>query len=244
METAEALTAALIEGMSGSGSGVSAADALCRGCVDLLDIDGVAISLMNQGVGPGTFGSSGDLSRRLDELQFTFGEGPCMDAVEHYRSVLVSDLDAAAQRRWPAFTPAALDEGIRAVIALPVSIAATPIGAIDFFRLRPGPLTAQQFDGLMIASELAVLPLQDLMGASVDWDAVGEGASALPELESFERIEVYQATGMVMGQLSLSAADALVRIRAYAFLHGQTASEVAWAIVDHRVSLTDDEAEI
>lgn len=240
MLSAELLSVALTSAVSRSGSGLAAADALCRVCVDELDVDGAAISLMHDGSSRGTFGSSGELSRRLDEFQFTFGEGPCLDAVEHDRPILVSDLDSEDEQRWPAFTNAALGEGIRAVFAHPVSIAAVPIGAMDLFRRRPGPLTAAQLDGLLLATELAALPLLDLMGASVDWELVGGGAGAWPELASLERVEVYQATGMVMAQLSLNPADALVRIRARAFLHNQTASEVAWAVVERRLSFSDD----
>lgn len=65
--------------MERGGRGLAAADRLCRACVDLLEVDGAAVSLVNDGVTRGTFGSSSELSRRLDDFQFTFGEGPCLD---------------------------------------------------------------------------------------------------------------------------------------------------------------------
>ena len=55
----------------GAGGALSAADRLCRACVELLGVDGAAVSLMRDGTTVGTFGCSGELSRRLDELQFT-----------------------------------------------------------------------------------------------------------------------------------------------------------------------------
>jgi AmiR/NasT family two-component response regulator len=55
------------------------------------------------------------------------------------------------------------------------------------------------------------------------------------------RVEVYQATGMVMGQLSVGPAEALVRLRAHAFARGLTASEVAWSIVRRQLSLESDD---
>jgi hypothetical protein len=81
MSAATEMRAAFGAAMDGSSSALSAADQLCQACVVLLGVDGAAISVFHNGVSQGTFGSSGVLSRRLDEIQYTFGEGPCIDAV-------------------------------------------------------------------------------------------------------------------------------------------------------------------
>ena len=228
--------------MATADPGLSAADRLCVACVDLLRVDGAAISLINSGEPMGTFGSSGELSRRLDELQFTYGEGPCMDAVSSGRPVLAADVGDHREQRWPAFSRAVLDSGVRAVFALPVTVAHTTVGALDLFCNEPGPLSEDRLHGGLWAAELASLPLLDLMTADVDWPTVGEGAGGWEQLASLERVEVYQATGMIIGHLDVDAAEALVRLRAYAFAQGLTASEAAWAIVERRVSLADEES--
>ena len=92
---------------------------MCHGCVRLLDVDGASISVIDGGQMHGTFGSGRGLSRTLDELHFTFGEGPCLDAVAHGRAVLLADLDDAREQRWPAFTGAFLEHGVRAARPLP-----------------------------------------------------------------------------------------------------------------------------
>lgn len=231
------LRAGLGAALVGSGGALLAADRLCAACVDLLEVDGAAISLIDAGTSQGTFGSSGPLSRRLDELQFTFGEGPCLDAVASGRPVLIGDVADLDEGRWPAFTRAVSDSGVQAVFALPVSIARTPVGALDLFRSKPGPLSDHSLDGSLWAAELAALPLLDLMRSDVDWETVAERPYGWDQLASLERIEVYQATGMIIAQLDVSAAEALVRLRAYAFSEGITASEAAWAIVQRRVVL-------
>jgi hypothetical protein len=222
--------------MAAAGTGLAAANALCIACVELLPVSGAAISLMFEGASRGTFGSSGELSRRLDELQFTYGEGPCLDAVAGDCPVLVADLAADGATRWPAFTDAVLQAGVRAVFALPVSIAAVPVGAIDFFCREPGALDPQRLEVGLRAAELAALPLLDLMGAACDWTDLADGGTGWPELASLERVEVYQATGMIVAQLDINPAEALVRLRAYAFAHSQTASEVAWSVVNRQLS--------
>ena len=50
-------------------------------------------------------------------------------------------------------------------------------------------------------------------------------------------MEVYQATGMLIGALDIGPTEALLRLRAYAFAHDMTAAETAWAILEGRLSL-------
>jgi GAF domain len=235
------LRADLGASLAGPGGPLSAANRLCLKCVELLKVDGAAISLMYGGTTKGTFGSSGELSRQLDEMQFTYGEGPCLDAFRGGSPVLLSDVDDERDQRWPAFTRAAAASGVHSVFALPVRVARSPIGALDLFSSRPGPLSGDELDGGMWAAELAALPLLDLMTADTDWVAAGEGGDGWEQLASLERVEVYQATGMIIAQLDVDATEALVRLRAYAFAEGLTASEAAWAIVERRVVLDADE---
>ena len=234
------LHARLDAAMADGGRGLSVADRLCHACVEVLEVDGAAISVVDAGATRGTFGSSGVLGRRLDELQFTLGEGPCLDAVRFERPVLVPDLDGAGGQRWPAFTAAAVESGVRAVFALPVTVASSPVAALDLFRSIAGSLQDDVLDGGLHAAELAALPLLDLMTAHVDWQTEGEGGAGWEELGSLERVEVYQATGMVMAQLGVGPAEALARLRARAFAESVSTGEIAWAVVERRLVLGAD----
>lgn len=218
---------------------MSTADRLCHACVDLLDVDGAAISIMLNGSSQGTFGSSDELSRQLDEFQFTFGEGPCMDAVRD-GPVFAPDIADVAETRWPAFVGSATDLGVGALFALPVSLANSHVGALDLYRHAPGPLLGHSLVGGLMAAELAALPLLDMISAEAELAASGRDEPAWKQLASLARVEVYQATGMVMAQLGVGPAQALARLRAHAFAQGLTASRVAWSIVDRELSLEPD----
>ncbi len=106
-------------------------------CVELLDVDGAALSLLPQGIVWGTLGGNGDLSRRVDELQFTLGEGPGMDAVRGGEPVH-ADLSRPGEPRWPAFTGAVLEVGMHSLIALPVTVDGSAAGALNLSRRQPG----------------------------------------------------------------------------------------------------------
>lgn len=79
------------------------------------------------------------------------------------------------------------------------------------------------------------------MSSDVDWTAVSENGNGWSQLESLERVEVYQATGMIMEQLEVRPTDAVVRLRAHAFASERTASEVAWAVIERRLTLSPDD---
>jgi hypothetical protein len=226
--------------MAAAGDGLSSADRLCVACVELFGVDGAALSLVDHGATRGTFGSSGALSRHIDELQFTCGEGPCMDAVTGRGPVLVDDLDAVDEQRWPAFAEKALAVGMRAVFAFPVSIASVPIGALDLFRGEPGSLRGDDLMGGMWAADLAALPVLDVLAASGGAQHLTRG-DGWEHLTLLDRMEVHQASGMVSVQLGVGVPEALARLRAYAFAHDRTASDVAWDIVERRLTLNPDD---
>ncbi|WP_406832396.1 GAF and ANTAR domain-containing protein [Pedococcus sp. KACC 23699] len=224
--------------MATSKPGLGVANDLCGACVDLLGVDGAAISMVYEGSSRGTFGASSEASRRLDEYQFTFGEGPCLDAAVARQAVLAPDLDSPSEGRWPAFADAVLSDGIRAVFAIPVMVTAACVGALDLFRASPGPMTAEHLAGGLLAAELASLPLLDLIAST---EPTGTAEDSWADLEGLDRVEVYQATGMLISQLDVDAPEALVRLRAHAIATNQTASQVATAIVERRLVLERDE---
>jgi len=241
MSAADALSTQLSAAIAQAGTGLAAADGLCRACVDLLGVDGAAISIIHHGQTRGTFGSSSELSRRLDAYQFTYGEGPCLDAVSTSAPVLAPDLAHSSERRWPAFAASMGQAGVRAVFALPVTVTASTVGALDLFRHTAGALGADAFQGALSAARLAALPLLDLIDQLAQRAAAGideaDQQDPWQELTSLDRTEIYQATGMLMAQGDLDPAQALVRLRARAWTQGRTASDVAWDVLEGRLRL-------
>ena len=220
--------------------GVDAADRLCEACVGLLDIDAAAISLVLDGASSGTLGASGAPARMYDELQFTFGEGPCLDSVSQRIPILVVDLADPEEARWPAYGPAMLAHQIRGVFAMPVLVAGEYVGALDLFCAEPGRLRTEQLAGAVAAAELAAIPVLDLINADLQAAVSDPNSDAWAELNALSRAEVSQATGMVMAQLGIDAAEALVRLRAHAYATDRGAIDVARDILDRRLRLEDD----
>src|ERR687889_2248772 len=65
---------------------------ICRACVDGLDVDGAAISLLTTTVARQTLAATDETAQLLEDLQFTLNEGACMEAASTGRPVLVWDV--------------------------------------------------------------------------------------------------------------------------------------------------------
>lgn len=235
MATHEQLIAA-IDGRRG----VDAADRLCEACVVLLDIDAAAISLVFDGANSGTLGSSGARARMYDELQFTLGEGPCLDSVLRRIPILIVDLGDPEEARWPAYRPAMLAHQIRGVYAIPVVVAGEFVGALDLFRARPGPLLAADLAGAVAAAELAAIPLLDLLDGDLQAAVTDPNSNAWAELNKLTRAELSQAIGMLVAQLEVEPALALILLRAHAYASGRSVTGIARDILDRRLKLEAD----
>jgi hypothetical protein len=167
----------------------------------------------------------------LEELQFTLGEGPCLDAVTSRQPVLVPDLADGAMGRWPGYASALHDTGVRAVFAFPLQIGAARLGALDVFRREAGSLTAGEFRDALTFADMAVTTLLDGQARAVP----GSAADGLEDEVVGQRAELFQAQGMVAVQLGISLADALARLRAYAYAEDKPLGDVARDVVARRV---------
>jgi hypothetical protein len=215
---------------------VGALQRLCEAVVGALAASGAGVSVLAEDGARGIAAASDPASARIEELQFVLGEGPCIDAFASRRPVLVPDLTDGATNRWPAYTPAVHDEGVRAVFAFPLQVGAARLGVLDVFRARAGPLTGAELRQAFTFTDLTVRTLLD------GQDHAGEGAAADGLDEAIEHsAELFQAQGMVMVQLGVSLAEALVRIRAHTYAQNRRLGDVARDIVARRLRFDPDD---
>lgn len=209
---------------------------LCQVATRLLDAQGVAVSVVATDGAPQLVAASDGVERPLDGLQQVTGDGPGFEAFETSRPVLVPDLAAVDPVRWPAYIAAARDNGIRAVFAFPLQVGAIRLGSLELDRAAPGGLGA---DGLTSAFSLADAAVTLLLESHFPV----EGAMVGPPASLPYRAEIFQAQGMVMMQLGVSLHEAMLRLRAYAFVNDADLADVARQVVEHRLRLhrSDDE---
>jgi hypothetical protein len=212
--------------------------ALCGAAVRALPIKGASVSVMVPAGHRGTVHATDPTAAAIDEWQFTLGEGPAVDAFEDGRPVLATDLQDAAlpySRWWPAFTPAAVDAGVRAVYALPQQMGAIRLGALTLYHDEPGALSFAHLARALQIADTTTIALLHLGRGIPD----PSGSSQVAEGQLY-RAEVYQASGMIRVQLGVSLEDAMIRLRALAFAEGRAVGDVARDIVARRLRLERD----
>lgn len=206
---------------------------MCRAAARDLSASGVGVSLLSETGDVVTAAASGARSVLVEELQFTFGEGPCIAAYGSGAPVLVPDLSATGATAWPAYAPAAHEHGVRSVFAFPLQLGSARLGAMDVYRDHVGDLSSE---ALKRAQTFAEITMENLL-ESADHDGT---VAALLDGAPGVRFEVYQAQGMVMVQLGVTAREALARLRAHAFLQGRRLLDVSQDVLSRRLIMEAD----
>jgi hypothetical protein len=171
----------------------------------------------------------------MEELQFSLGEGPCIEAYATDRVVSEPDLTDPTPGRWPGFASAALAAGAVAVFGFPLRVGGTRIGTLNLYRNEPGVLSGEQLaDALVVADVIAreILTIQ----ARAPAGAVAEGIIGEPDLG----LVVHQATGMIAAQLDVDVGQGLIRLRARAFAMGMPIAVLAEAVVNRELRFETD----
>jgi GAF domain-containing protein len=233
---AKALIASQPDPVAGGGT-VGLLRRVCGAAVHALSASGAGVSMMTDDGIRGVCAASDSRSERIEELQFTLGEGPCRDAYASRRPVLVPELADGAMTRWPVYASTVHGRGVRAVFAFPLQIGAARLGVLDVFRDQAGPLTSGELRQAVLLADVTVAALLD------QHEQNGTDASLNDLDEAVEdRAELFQAQGMVMVQLGISIGEAMARMRAYAYAENRRLSEVARDIVARRLRFDPDRA--
>jgi hypothetical protein len=204
---------------------------VCAAVIAATGVDGVAVAVALRASPREVLCASDPVVSEVEELTVTLGEGPGVEALEG-GPVLVADMAALeCESRWPIYAAAAMSAGVRAVFALPLRVGAIRLGVMDLYRAVPGSLDSEQLaDALLLADTVCAILLDAADGRHPS-RVNGSG----PEQVGMRHPEVHQATGMLIVQLGVSAAVALIRLRAYAYAHDRRLVDVAGDVVARRL---------
>jgi hypothetical protein len=207
---------------------------LCEVSADVIGMSGAGIMLMSDDVPRGTACTTDDVSALIEDLQYTLGEGPCVDAYHRQTPVLEPDLAAPTTPRWLGFTGPVLAAGARAVFGFPLQTGSVRLGALNLYRTEPGPLSEDQHADALVMADVVAGALLAMQAKAPP----GQLAASLEDGSDFQHV-VHQAAGMVSVQISGTIAEALIRLRAHAFGNGRPLTEVAQDVVARRLRFDD-----
>jgi hypothetical protein len=213
--------------------GMASPTALVRMCARDLGVGGVGMALMTDEGPAGTVAASDDAALQLEELQFSLGEGPCVDASRTGRPVLQPDLARTGPARWPAFAAGAEAAGLVAVFAFPLRVGAIRLGVLDLYRSTVGSLVDHELSDALSFADAATTLLLHQQARAAGRDPPGDSLVVLDD-----RAEVHQATGVVSVQSAVSLQEALLLLRARAYAEqrpiGDLALDVLTGVTDFR----------
>ena len=210
---------------------------LAKACVSVLPVDGVGVSLY-QAEFRVPIGASDEMATLAERLQFTQGEGPCLESARTRRSVIA---DAAEmQQRWPSFADELLRHTpYRAIVSLPVLITPQTFVALDIYFVDPD---AMERLSLAVVTDVTA-EVAEALAAAV---ATASEATEMTDDEgndlvmpvwldvapARDRTYVWVAMGMMMSQFQLSATDAVALLRSFAYGHDRLLDDVASELVN------------
>jgi GAF domain-containing protein len=204
---------------------------LCTQCLLALPISGVGLALTTADRPGGIVLAATDRrSRQLAELQFSLGEGPCVDASRTGRPVLQGDLAMTGPTRWPRFCKTVIPLNVRAIFAFPLHDGAIRLGVLTLYRENPRRLTSVELSEALAFADAATVVLLHLQNRS---HRGNQPSAVTGPIDS--RARVHQAAGMITAQLRVSIAEALLRLRAHAYATRRTLIEVAADVIGHRL---------
>lgn len=217
-----------------AGPGGDLADRLMEASRTVLGAEGASITVGSPSPTRVTLCTTDPIAARLEEIQDVLNEGPSWDAFRD-RVPVVAPLSAASAERWPEFVRAAQQfaDPSTVLYALPMRPGRHTLGVLSVYRVQ-NDLSGSLAESLDSAQFLA-----DTVGAALLLEPDAQGVPDATQSWS-GRAEIHQATGMVISQLRLPAADALAILRAHAYAHDTTLADIARQVITRVIDFGKD----
>ena len=149
-----------------------------------------------------TVGGSSPKAVRLDQIEQSIGDGPCIEALRIKAPVLLSNMDT--DPRWPAYRDALAAEGCRGTLGVPLELGDDSAAALNFFAFSSGVFTESVIQEASEFAEIAggAVRLAVRLGTA---QTLAEDLTAAME----SRTSIDLACGVIMGQNRCSQAEAM-----------------------------------
>jgi ANTAR domain/GAF domain len=105
------------------------------------EVSGVAVTMSSADGRPTTVGASTELARRVDQVQFEIGFGPCLRALRGDGGAYVPDLSV---EQWGDYGRAAAALGIRSCVSIPIERAGEMLAVAKVYAAEVDGLSSDQ----------------------------------------------------------------------------------------------------
>lgn len=202
-------------------------------CVELFALSAAALLLADPPRGLRVAASSSHEMHVLELFEIQNDQGPSVDCYRQGEPVQCADLHTAVTR-WPRFAPKALDSGWVSAHALPMHLRSEQIGSLNLLRAEPGPLPTTDLVAAQALADVATIGLLQHRAAEEHRLLAEQLQYAL-----HSRVAVEQAKGVLAEHTGLDMDGAFTALRQYARNHNLGLVDVAHAVVERQIPLTD-----
>jgi hypothetical protein len=205
---------------------------LCRAVTATLGVDGAGLSVLDRLGRRIPLGASSELAATAERLQFTAGEGPCLEAQQLREPVFAAPSDL--HRRWGDYAALLFARTpYRAVVALPLHEDLAGSGAVDLYFTDPAGVPLLDVFNAHSVGDMVTAALSE----AAIWSTWGydRGPEWLHGPDAERRVLVWEAMGVVSLAHDVDAVRALAMLRAQAQRSGLDVEDVAAAVLENRL---------
>lgn len=179
---------------------------------------------------PVTVARSEESVVRLDEAQYSADDGPCLSAIRQQSVVHVPDL--VNERRWPAYTAAALEAGVGSSLSVPLVLEGEAEAGLNLYSTRSHGFTDDDISMVETYSYHASKALRLAVRISQLAEA---NANLMAAMESRTTIDL--AVGAIMAQNRCSQEKAMTILKIASSTRNVKLRDIAASVV---ASLSQD----
>jgi GAF domain-containing protein len=183
-------------------------------------VDIAGVLLVGKGGTHQTLAPTSDVMFKLDELQMTTGEGPCLQAA--LDEIVIRTDDFRNEPRFPNYAPKVVELGLLSALSLKLYTADRTAGALNLFGYEPRPWNSEaETIGMVLAAHAASAIL-----------ASRESEQLQSALSTRDRIG--QAKGIIMERFGVDDVQAFEMLRRLSQDSNTRLIEVAQRVIDTR----------
>ncbi len=203
----------------------AAVEQLARVARDLVESAvGAGASLMDEAGKRVSTATTDRVATMADSLQYELRQGPCLST---WATSSVQRLDdTEADQRWPEWSAAARDLGIRSVLSAPMVFRGECIGALKVYSTSPSAFNLEDEHRLVLLSAAAAT----LLGIAATPEAPQQLTQALTEALA-DRQAIDSATGMLMERHQIDRDAARYQLMGESRRSGERLADVARGVI-------------
>ncbi len=202
---------------------------LVEECVAILGVDGAGIVLSDPTGALHPIASSDGVSERVEAVQVDSGEGPCVECFRTGGPVSIDDIQQSAPS---PFRQAAEAAGFHSVLALPLRLRTSTIGALNLFGRSDRALHGEDAVVAQAMADVATIGI-------LQERAIRDGRLLSDQLEHAlgSRVLIEQAKGIVAQTRRVPVDEAFTILRNYSRRNNERLRDVAERVVERQLTI-------